>query len=740
MRSKTQLFFRNFFLVVAVISSLLLTACGGGGGSSNSSLPPTTANVNVSIQGDLFTKIISPDIRASQTKQTVQSLKIRAIAYDNSKGNEVPGVQHINTIATYTPDGDYIAKVNGLSKDFDYRFAVLFGEGDNTRVLLQNHIDAASIKEKATFKINDISTKKVLAYEKWLENNPTDKKFNTFQAECSKEASKIGYTEDLYFDSLVNFSKSELKESLINITDESNPNAPLPTTASVDTEKLPATDNITDNSDNPVTPTDPTAKYANLTGKIFPAQNSNVTSFEVGVYSPAGLEQKKSVNANSTFTFEKLPVGTYTLVISSDETLNIIREIIIVGSETKEITDGRNNYIQASKVEATFTHVQDSEFARIDMYAFVQNGSDVYYQVIDGSDGVSILKQYDEQNKKPLEKDIFDAYEEKNISVYTTSKTAGKLMFFFKNSTGEKVFEKGYPLTYSYPNTSMTQNNNGYRLNLTETISLDLIRCEAGSFQMGSPENEFGKYGHEQETLHTVTLSKPFYLGKCEVTIAQFRAIMNHVEAYNIFDDSVFYSSVNLPVENLNINGAKAFCDKLNEIFADSIPSGYRFDLPSEAQWEYACRAGTTSTFNNGKNLIATTTALNDINWENYDNGGLSETDWYYCNSSEGPHEVGTKSPNQWGFYDMHGNVSEYCRDMYAEDSTDYPNTAVTDPVAASTDDFVRCPIRGGSWNSYPHYCRSAIRRCFQHRNYAGVVDSRNGSDVGFRLALVPIQ
>ena len=88
----------------------------------------------------------------------------------------------------------------------------------------------------------------------------------------------------------------------------------------------------------------------------------------------------------------------------------------------------------------------------------------------------------------------------------------------------------------------------------------------------------------------------------------------------------------------------------------------------------------------------------------------------------------------------MHGNVEEYCRDMYEGDISDYPDGSVTDPVAVSSNNYVWCPIRGGSWSSLQQYCRAATRSVFQHCNYAGAVDHFEGSDVGFRLALVPIQ
>lgn len=253
MRNKTQLFFRNLFLVVAVISSLLLTACGGGGGgSSNSSLPPTTAKVKVSIPANLFDDAnLNPDVRAAVT---VQKLKVRATPYLN--GTYVQDSEHPAVFGEASQkDNNFVADLSNISKTYDYRFSVLFGEGANEKELLKSYVSVASITEGASFKVNDISTKKVLAYERWLENNPTDKKFNNFQAECVKEASKIGWTEELYLDDLVPFPVSNLQKSLVMIT--SGQEASLPTIEDVNTEKLPATGNNPDNTDDPVTPTDP---------------------------------------------------------------------------------------------------------------------------------------------------------------------------------------------------------------------------------------------------------------------------------------------------------------------------------------------------------------------------------------------------------------------------------------------------------------------------------------------------
>ena len=238
------------FLVITLCS---LTACGGGGGGGSNQLPPTTAKVKVSIPADLFDDSIFADVRAAYT---VQILKVRATPYLN--GTYVQDSEHPAVFGEASlKDNNFITNPLDISKTYDYRFSVLFGEGANEKELLNSYVSVASITEGASFKVDDISTKKVLAYEKWLANNPTDKKFNNFQAECVKEASKEGLSENSYFDNLVNFPKVDFKESLVKITSGTDSNASLPTIEAVNTEKLPATDNNPVNPDNPVTPTDP---------------------------------------------------------------------------------------------------------------------------------------------------------------------------------------------------------------------------------------------------------------------------------------------------------------------------------------------------------------------------------------------------------------------------------------------------------------------------------------------------
>ena len=243
---------------------------------------------------------------------------------------------------------------------------------------------------------------------------------------------------------------------------------------------------------------------------------------------------------------------------------------------------------------------------------------------------------------------------------------------------------------------------------LSPSILANMVKCSAGSFMMGSPSGELG--GNSDETQHQVTISKPFYIGKYEVTQKEFEAVMG--------TDPSKFRGENKPVECVSWNDAKEFCEKLNK-YAKNIPQGYKFDLPTEAQWEYACRAGTTTSFNSGKNI----TIYSDY-WQTCAN--LDEVGWYYSNSGSKTHEIGQKKPNAWGIFDMHGNVREWCKDWYG----DYPSSSVTDPTGSNSgSDRV---TRGGSWGINASFCRSANRRFFNPDLWRGII--------GFRLALVPIE
>jgi len=224
---------------------------------------------------------------------------------------------------------------------------------------------------------------------------------------------------------------------------------------------------------------------------------------------------------------------------------------------------------------------------------------------------------------------------------------------------------------------------------LTNSIGMKLKLIPAGSFMMGSPESE--KYRVSNEVLHKVTLTKPFYLGVYEVTQEQYMKVMGTNPSQ--------FKGPKKPAEMVSWDDAKAFCEKLSEL------EKREYRLPTEAEWEYACRAGTTTAFYWGD------TFDEKYAWSAKNSGGKSQ-------------DVGMLKPNAWGLFDMIGNVWEWCEDWKAA----YPTGEQVDPKgAASGSGRV---FRGGSWNIVPLYCRSA------NRSYATPVGRSYG--LGFRVLAVP--
>ena len=228
---------------------------------------------------------------------------------------------------------------------------------------------------------------------------------------------------------------------------------------------------------------------------------------------------------------------------------------------------------------------------------------------------------------------------------------------------------------------------------------IELVKCPAGSFKMGSPSNESG--AEQNEVQHEVIISKGFLISKYPITQSQYKKIMGI--------NNSKYQGDNNPVDSVSWTSAKEFCDRLNDKFGSNIPVGYKFDLPTEAQWEYACRANTNTQLNSGKNL----TIFEGICTN------LDEVGWYKGNAAGKTHPVGCKKPNAWGIYDMHGNVYEWCRDSYS-----FYFFESVDPYNSDGEKRV---ARGGSKNSEPKDCRAAYRLCVKDGTYV---------DAGFRIVL----
>jgi formylglycine-generating enzyme required for sulfatase activity len=216
-------------------------------------------------------------------------------------------------------------------------------------------------------------------------------------------------------------------------------------------------------------------------------------------------------------------------------------------------------------------------------------------------------------------------------------------------------------------------NNNDAPSNSTVTINgvkFEFVGIPSGSFCMGSNDVE-----SDGKPVHRVNISRPFLMGKYEVTQAQWQAVMGNNPSE--FKDC----GGDCPVDNVSWDDAQDLLTKLNK----KGEGTYR--LPTEAEWEYAARAGSMTKYF-------------------YGNGesSLPNYAWYNANSGNKTHLVGQKSPNDWGLYDMHGNVWEWCQDWYS----DYRSGAVTDPTGATSGSFRM--IRGGAWSSPALFLRSADR------------------------------
>ncbi len=234
---------------------------------------------------------------------------------------------------------------------------------------------------------------------------------------------------------------------------------------------------------------------------------------------------------------------------------------------------------------------------------------------------------------------------------------------------------------------------------------IEMVWCPPGEFLMGSPEDEVGRKGGE--TQHQVTLTWGFWLAKTETTQGQWEQVMGtSVTQQKI--KGISYGDVNgqgalYPMYFLTWDDAQEFIEKMK--LQQVLPMGWKWALPTEAQWEYACRAGTQTPFA----------------------GDVDDFAWYSENSEAKANPVGTKKANGWGLFDMHGNVWEWCADF----PRDYAG-GISDPVGSN---YGSAPaFRGGGWRDNAIGCRSANRGSTRKWDSSGL----RSDNVGFRVAVVP--
>ncbi len=229
---------------------------------------------------------------------------------------------------------------------------------------------------------------------------------------------------------------------------------------------------------------------------------------------------------------------------------------------------------------------------------------------------------------------------------------------------------------------------------ITNSIGMEFVLIPAGEFDMGSPSSEAGRYDDEGP-VHRVKIANAFYIGKFEVTQKQWRDVMG--------TNPSSFKGDNLPIESVSWNDAQDFIKKLNDKEGTN-----KYRLPSEAEWEYAARAGTTTRYYFGD-----------------DESKLGDYEWYNVNSGVETHEVGQKKPNLWGLYDVNGNVWEWVQDIYHNSY----NGAPTDGSAWEEGGVSYRVFRGGGWNTPAVYCRPAHR--------ADNAPGTRSSIIGFRLLRV---
>ena len=258
------------------------------------------------------------------------------------------------------------------------------------------------------------------------------------------------------------------------------------------------------------------------------------------------------------------------------------------------------------------------------------------------------------------------------------------------------------------PEIAFSDNDLALQVTALPPSHLHMVPIQPGTFMMGSTAGE-----RWEQSVHPVTISRPFWIGKYEVTQEQYRATMGFNPSR--FQGASYPNSGRRPVEQVSWDQAMTFCHWLT--FAESalgrVPSGYVYRLPTEAEWEYCCRAGTITEYWVGPTLSCVQALHEGTSW--HSQCGISQTA-----------VVGSYPENPFGLHDTHGNVSEWCIDRY-EFNQEYPDSHAVDPRGTWGSS---ASVRGGSWIMNSYYCRSAFRMVWPPTSATG--------DVGFRVVLAP--
>lgn len=286
-------------------------------------------------------------------------------------------------------------------------------------------------------------------------------------------------------------------------------------------------------------------------------------------------------------------------------------------------------------------------------------------------------------------------------SVYAIQSTADLAQ---SNSWTSLAYVQLPTTNHLWVDTSASVGDRRFYRAVQQTAPTNMVYIPPNSFVMGSPTNEINR-SIEDGPQTTVILTRGFWIGKYEVTQREYLAIMNN-------NPSFFPTNLSGPVSSVSWIDATNYCAKLTqqELAAGRIPAGTAYRLPTEAEWEYAARAGTSTRFSYG---------------EDPDASSLTNYAWYAPNAGLSVHPVGLKLPNPWGLYDTEGNVWEWCSDWYSDNLL---GGIQVDPLGPPSNAIGNKVMRGGGYDYFDSDCRSA------HRYYHGQV--LNDTDLGFRVVL----